>query len=61
MINIIAEIHSNDNTSLCMNNSIYAEIDINTGISQGCNLTALLFILVTYKIIEAIHLLFLNP
>ena len=30
-------------------------IDICTGIRQGCNLSALLFILVTFKIIEKIQ------
>ena len=55
IINIIADIYSNDSTKLFLNNKEISEVDISSGIRQGCNISALLFVMVTYKIIEQIH------
>ena len=55
IIEIIAQIYSNDSTSLFLNNHKVADIQISSGIRQGCNLSALLFIFVTYKIINKIQ------
>ena len=55
LTNVISEIYSHDSTQISLNNKTMTNIDISTGIQQGCNLSTLLFILVTYKIIEIIH------
>ena len=55
IVEIVSEIYKNDNTALYLNNEEIINIEITSGIRQGCNLSALLFILVTYKIIEVIH------
>ena len=54
LINLIANIYSCDSTRLYLENQFLAEIEISSGIRQGCNLSGLLFIMVTYKIIEKI-------
>ena len=58
IINILAQIYQGDSTEILINNKKYAEIDISSGIRQGCNVSALLFIVVTYKIID--HLKWMN-
>ena len=55
IINIICNIYQNDTTSLYLNNDKLTEINISAGIKQGCNLSSLLFILITYEIIESIE------
>ena len=55
IINLVAKIYSNDSTSLFLNNNKYLDVNISSGIRQGCNLSAVLFILATYKIIDSIH------
>ena len=52
LVDIIAKIYSNDSTCLYLNSKEITNIDISSGIRQGCNLSSLLFILVTYKIID---------
>ena len=52
IINLIANIYHNDKTALFLNSEEITQVDITTGIRQGCNLSGLLFVLVTYKIIE---------
>ena len=54
-VNLIANIYQNDETSLFLNNEKLTDIKISSGIRQGCNLSALLLILITYKIIESIQ------
>ena len=55
LVNLIANIYSNDKTKLYIDETFITDIDISSGIRQGCNLSSLLFILVTYKIIEKIY------
>ena len=57
IIDIIAQIYNKDKTHLYMNKEPITDIEITSGIRQGCNLSALLFVLVTYKIIEKIQTL----
>ena len=52
IVNVIADIYSDDDTSLYFNNKVVTDINITSGIRQGCNLSALLFILITYKLIQ---------
>ena len=54
LVNFIAKTYSNDRTDLYLNNNLITNIEITSGIRQGCNLSALLFFLLTYKIIEMI-------
>ena len=54
IIDILAQVYQGDSTEIIINNKKYAEIDISSGIRQGCNISALLFVMVTYKIIEHI-------
>lgn len=58
IINILAKVYQGDSTEILINNKKFAKIDISSGIRQGCNVSALLFIMVTYKIID--HLKGLN-
>ena len=51
IIEIISKIYSEDKTNLILNGKNYSSINIKSGIRQGCNCSALLFILVTYHII----------
>lgn len=55
VIELIADIYSIDKTQLYFIKEIVTEIDITSGSKQGCNLSALLFVLITYKIIEKIN------
>ena len=52
VISTIVNIYSGDKTHLKLDNSEIGTIDISSGIRQGCNGSALLFVLITYKIIE---------
>ena len=54
IVNLIKQIYTNDSTTLYLNAQKVIDIEITSGIRQGCNMSALLFILVTYKIIEDI-------
>ena len=55
VIEIIANIYSHDCTGLFLNNNKQAEIEITSEIRQGCNGSTLLFLLVTYIIIEKLQ------
>ena len=55
IINLVAHIYSNDKTNIFLNSKLISNIEITSGIRQGCNLSGLIFILVTYKIIEKIN------
>ena len=55
IINLIAHIYTDDKTEIYWNKESLGEIEVSSGIRQGCNLSSLLFILVTYKIIEKIQ------
>ena len=48
VIEIIANIYSHDSTELFINNNKQAEIEVTSGIRQGCNGSTILFLLVTY-------------
>ena len=52
IIEIISKIYRGDKTELTVNGKKYVDIDVTSGIRQGCNGSPLLFILVTYQIIE---------
>ena len=54
LINILAKIYSSDSTTLFLNNQEQISVDITSGIRQGCNISALMFVLVTYEIIKMI-------
>ena len=55
IIDVVCAIYSQDRTELVINDQKYATINITSGIKQGCNLSALLFVLVTYYIIEKMN------
>ena len=52
VINIISKIYQGDKTDLIFNKQNCGSIEVTSGIRQGCNVSALLFVIVTYKIIE---------
>ena len=54
VIDVIVEIYRNDKTTLKIDEAIIDEVDITSGIRQGCNGSTVLFLLVTYIIIEEI-------
>ena len=54
IINILSDIYQNDKTEIQLNGKTYTEMNVTSGIRQGCNGSALLFILVTYQIIKHI-------
>ncbi len=51
IIDIISEIYKNDKVTLYLNNEIMANINVTSGIRQGCNGSTSLFLLLTYIII----------
>ena len=51
IIDIIAHIYEKDKTQLYFNNTHQTDIDVTSGIRQGCNGSSNLFLLVTYLII----------
>lgn len=55
IINLIAKIYVNDATNLFLNKKQCA-ISITNGIQQGCNGSTLLFLLLTYEIIERLQM-----
>ena len=55
IINIIAEIYSNDRTSIIINDEKKIDIEVTSGIRQGCNGSTVLFLLITYAIIEELQ------
>ena len=55
LISIIAQIYSNDKTRLHINNEEQATIHITNGVRQGCNGSTVLFLLMTYEIIQKLE------
>ena len=55
IINLIAKIYSNDSTTVTLG-EIEEEMDINSGIKQGCTASTTLFKIVTFKIMNSIEL-----
>ena len=55
IINLVAKVYSGDKATMIFNRNKCCEIEITSGIRQGCNLSALLFVLITYEIINSIH------
>ena len=55
IINLIAKIYSNDSTTITIGD-IEEEMDINSGIKQGCTASTTLFKIVTFKIMNSIEL-----
>ena len=54
IIEIISKIYFGDETNLILNKNKYTSMKITNGIRQGCSCSALLFILVTYFIINTV-------
>ena len=54
IINIIAELYQGDRTNLILNGVTRGIVEIGSGIKQGCNLSALLFVVLMNCIIEKI-------
>ena len=52
VIDLIVNIYKEDSTILTDNNSINESMDITSGIRQGCNGSTVLFLMVTYIVIE---------
>ena len=55
IIEVKSKIYMGDTTNIKLNGKIYATTEITSGIRQGCNGSALLFIMVTYVIIDEIQ------
>ena len=55
LINIIAQIYNGDKTHLCINNEKQTTIDITNGVRQRCNGSTVLFLLMTYEIIQKLE------
>ena len=55
IIDIIAHIYEKDKTQVYFNNIHQADIDVSSGIKQGCNCSSNLFLLVTYLITEKMY------
>ena len=52
IIDIIAEIYTNDITNLYINDKKIVEMEVTSGIRQGCNGSTVFFLLITYGIIK---------
>ena len=55
IIDFIVNIYRQDTTEIFMNNEKQTDIDISSGIRQGCNCSSTLFILITYYIIHELY------
>lgn len=55
LINIIANIYSEDATNIYFNGTKQAEMEITNGIRQGCNGSTILFLIITFVIIERLE------
>ena len=54
IIDIISDIYTGDKTSLYINQEKQTDIDISSGIRQGCNGSTVFFLIITYVLIEAL-------
>ena len=55
-VDVIAQIYSNDQTHIYFNNMFQCDIDVTSGIRQGCTGSSNLFLLITYIIIEKLYI-----
>ena len=55
IIDIIINIYNNEKTILTRDKEIIDEMEITSGIKQGCNGSTVLFLLITYIIIEELN------
>ena len=55
IISAIANIYCGDSTNLIINGEKLAEVDITSGIKQGCNGSTVLFLMITYVIIQKLQ------
>ena len=55
IIDIIYQIYSSDITEIYFNNQSQCNMKITNGIRQGCNASSILFLLITYTIIEILY------
>ena len=55
IISAIANIYTEDKTNLLLNGERQTEISISSGIKQGCNGSTVLFLLITYAIIQKLQ------
>ena len=55
IIDVIVQIYSKDVTNIFFNSIQQTQIEVSSGIRQGCNGSTSLFLLITYFIIEKIY------
>ena len=55
IIDKIAKIYSQDYTTIYLNGEQQLDINVTSGIKQGCNGSTILFLLITYMIIEELQ------
>ena len=55
IINVIAKVYTGDLAKLFINNKEVTQIDITSGIKQGCNGSTTLFLIITYYIIKKLQ------
>ena len=55
LINIVAQIYTKDKTNLYIENKMQTQIEVTSGIRQGCNGSTIFFLLITYVIIEKLQ------
>ena len=56
IIQVIYNVYNEDVTKLILDREELDEIEVSNGIRQGCSCSALLFVIVTYKIIKEIQI-----
>ena len=55
LIDFIAKIYTNDKTCMYINSEYVCDINITNGIKQGCNGSTVLFLMITYIILEKLQ------
>ena len=55
VIEVITRLYTGDNTRLYLENTEIEEMEVTSGIRQGCTLSPLLFIMVLNKVIECLQ------
>ena len=55
IISVVAKLYTGDRTNLFLNNEFQTEMHITNGIKQGCSGSTLLFLILTYEIIQKLE------